>query len=640
MSVVVNCPTCGKRYELTESLAGRKARCSGCGQIFRVPGGSMGAESASDPEGPDRRGLTSARPAPGHQDTSWLEEGAEVAKSMPPPMRRSRTARASSGPSLGLLLGLGAGGAAIVGVIVGLLVLNSGSGARPEPGEAPHQAQAHDAAAPSLTERFLGAVTGHDPLTDAAGYPQLGPLLPPCLPPPPLRDLSSHERQTRLAIGFLGQMNNVLATVHNVASLKSAAEQLKSQAEQMGNAMRQNAPTFRPTAAEDAELAHRLASDIRKEMDRFRGESIRISTVPGLGLAGVQLLSLVTRLSIPLEQSLKRAEGFKPQTGAAPYAEIYVQLQNADDAVVFHQKLRSLLEGATGIQASYQSETRRASYRVWPVDDAHAFSRKIAFGKATVKERNIFVVANPVSPGDVAAAREAEKKEEDARQTAFRAASSGENPNDPKPPAGADEVTKALFGLRAASPERRKQSVQQLYDLSRKEERRAEVTKQLMPFLDDPDDFLVIDVMRSMARWRTENTVPALIKKLDHPSYGVRWKAEEILGKIGDARAAGPLADHLKEDGIAVEPALRELGPAAEPALIALLRNPDADLRRQACDILRDNGGKDSLAAMMSLPPDRDPLVQMAAGSAMQSIRKRVGPVSLPKKSSVKSRVR
>ncbi|MGC8640120.1 MAG: HEAT repeat domain-containing protein, partial [Isosphaeraceae bacterium] len=96
----------------------------------------------------------------------------------------------------------------------------------------------------------------------------------------------------------------------------------------------------------------------------------------------------------------------------------------------------------------------------------------------------------------------------------------------------------------------------------------------------------------TMARWRTEETVPALIKKLDDSRHGVRWKAAEILGKIGDARAAGPLAEHLKQDSIATDEALRKLGPAAEPALIALLQNPDADLRRQACDFCATWAGR------------------------------------------------
>ena len=137
-----------------------------------------------------------------------------------------------------------------------------------------------------------------------------------------------------------------------------------------------------------------------------------------------------------------------------------------------------------------------------------------------------------------------------------------------------------------------------------------------------------------MAKWRNDDTVPALIKKLEHPAHGVRWKAAEILGKLGDARAAVPLTEHLKEDGIAVEPALRGLGAAAEPALIGLLSNSDPELRRGACDLLREIGGKAALEAMMSLPADRDMLVQMKARSAMKSIRDRVGPVELPKKRS------
>ena len=84
-------------------------------------------------------------------------------------------------------------------------------------------------------------------------------------------------------------------------------------------------------------------------------------------------------------------------------------------------------------------------------------------------------------------------------------------------------------------------------------------------------------------------------------------------------------------------PPCGRFGPAAEPALIALLRNPDPVLRREACDLLGDLGGKDALLAMMTLPADPDPLVQLKARSAMQSLRNRVGPVSLPKKSSKKS---
>jgi predicted Zn finger-like uncharacterized protein len=628
MSIALKCPSCGKRYELEDSLAGKKVRCSGCQQTFRI--GSMG---------PAQRPVIKKDEAAEPIDHSWLSDGAQASESQPPPIRRRMTV-GSSGPSLGLLIGLGASGAMIVGVISGLLVVNSGPRAVPEPAKAKERSIA-DRSTPSLTDRILGAVSGTpEPSTDAASYPQIGPLLPPLLPPPPLRDLSAHERQTRIAISYLGQLNSILATVHDSASLKAAGVDLKSRGDQMGTEMRRNEPSFRLTAAEEAELLRRLTGEIRREMDRFRQESLRISTVPGLGIAGAQLVALVSRMSIPMELALKRSESFKQPTGPAPYAEVYVQLARGDDEIVCRQRLRGLLEGATGIQSSSKSDTRRASYRVWPVSDIRAFSRKISFGKATVKDRSIFLVADPISAADVAAAREAEKKEEEGRKAAALAASSHEAPNDPKPPVGADDVTKALYGLRSSRQNRRKDAVRQLDDLAPTDERRVEVMKQLLPLLDDTDDFFVIDVMHSMARWRTDEIVPALIKKLDHPSHGVRWKAEEILGKLGDARAAEPLAKHLKEDGIAAAPALRALGPAAEPALISLLTHPDPDMRRHACDILKDLGGKEALQAMMALPADRDGLVRMAAGSAMQAIRQRVGPVALPKKGSAKGKSR
>jgi hypothetical protein len=629
MSIALKCPSCGKPYELEDSLAGKKVRCSGCQQIFRI--GSSGRE---------QRPMVEREEAAEQIDRSWLTEAARASETVPQPLRRTRTAGAVGGAPLGLLIGLGASGAVIVGVVVGLLIVNSSPRAAPEPAKAKEPSSTNQSA-PSLTDRILGAVTGTDNASkDTASYPPIGPLLPPLLPPPPLRDLSAHERQTRIAISYLGQLNDVLASVHDAASLKAAAEPLKSRGEQMGNEMRQNEPGFHLTAAEEAELLRRLAGDIRREMDRFRRESLRITTVPGLGPAGAQLVALVSRMSIPMELALKRAEIFKGSSGPQPYAEVYVQLASGDDEIVCRQRLRALLEGNAGFQSSFQSDSRRASYRVWPISDVRAFSKRMTFGKTTVKGRSIFLAADPVSAAEVAAARDAEKKEEEGRKAAALAASSNEAPNDPKPPAGADEVTKALFGLRSSRQNRRKEAVRQLDNLAPANERRGEVTKQLLLLLDDTDDFFVIDVMHSMARWRTEDTVPALIKKLDHPSFGVRWKTEEILGKIGDPRAAEPLAKHLKEDGIAAAPALRALGPAAEPALISLLAHPDADMRRQACDILKDQGGKDALLAMMALPADRDPSVQLAARTAMQAIRQRVGPVALPKKNSPKGKAR
>ena len=35
--IIANCRFCGKEYRMRSSAAGRKARCSTCGEVFQVP---------------------------------------------------------------------------------------------------------------------------------------------------------------------------------------------------------------------------------------------------------------------------------------------------------------------------------------------------------------------------------------------------------------------------------------------------------------------------------------------------------------------------------------------------------------------------------------------------------------------------
>lgn len=647
------CPGCGRRSSLDSSHVGKKLRCKGCEHIFVVS--AAATESVLDPDVARGQGVATGGKTSGAGrarsrsqaeafnepgapvDTSWLADGADgegAVKPAPPVPRRTRSASNGDGPSLNLLIGLGAGGVVLVSLAIGLIVHNGGRGAAPRTRVKPSGEKRQ--AAPGLFDQVVGSFTGSSSDPVAADYPNPGPLPPPLLPPPPLRDLSEHERQARSAVAAIDRMAGILATVHDESSLKSVGEQLQSHAKQMSDDSRQNPPPFRPTPAEDAEVARRIADDMRKAIDRTRQESLRISRIPGLGIAGTQLLGLINRLSTPAELALKRAENFKASNGPAPYAEVYIQLHDDADTVVFQREFEELVEGESdkGIQSTVQSH--RASFRVWPVYDLEAFSQKIPRGKATVKGRRIFVKADPIPAAELAAAKEALKQSQDARSAAFEAArTSPEEANDPQPPPDADDLTKALFALRSSRPGKRAEGVDHLARMTPSDERRDEVHKQLVALLTADDGFFVNKVMKAMVQWRTDETVPALIKVLDRSEFGVRWEAEEILGKLGDPRAAEPLAARLKEDGIKVEPALRALGSAAEPALIALLRNPDSHVRAVSCRLLKDVGGKEALETMMTLPADSDFGVQVTARDAMQTIRNRVGPISIPKKTGV-----
>jgi hypothetical protein len=59
--------------------------------------------------------------------------------------------------------------------------------------------------------------------------------------------------------------------------------------------------------------------------------------------------------------------------------------------------------------------------------------------------------------------------------------------------------------------------------------------------------------------------------------------------------------------------------------VIPLLRSPDPDLRRKACEVLKFIGGQETLRVMQSLPNDPDLGVRMKATEASNAIITRVG---------------
>lgn len=621
MKIQVACPECLRSAGLDSSLVGKKVRCKGCGHVFKVVEDESEADAAPD--------------------SSWLDDGADGEAAEPAPTI-PRGASAAGGPPLGLMIGLGAGGALLLSLVVGFFVFGGGRAAAPEPNRQPE---------PGLFDRAVTAVTGYDSATDPAKYPDLGPLPPPLLAPSAPRDLSAHERQSRMIIAAIDRMTGILATAHDPASLKATGERLQDESRRFTDEMRQNPPPFPLSIAERDEVARRTAGEIRQAVARLEQETKRISKLPGLDVAGIQLTGLIHELAAPLEADLRRAESApEPQSGPPPYAEIFVQLQSADDADFFRRWLNKTLEEdgrPMGFQGSVltQGDSPRASYRVWPVDSPQTFARQIPFSQARVEGRQIFLKAEQVPSAELAAAQDAlrqveedRERESEARAAEFRVKMGGprDDPNDPAAPPDADELTRALFATRSSNAGKRKRGVDEILKAEPDDARRDEVHKQLAALLADPDIFFVDDVMKAMVRWRTDETAPALAKMLNHSNFAVRGESAELLGELRDPRAAEPLAARLKEDAFQAAPALKKLGPAAEPALIPRLRDPDPEVRAQACKILEVVGGKDALEAMMSLPADSNFHVQVAARNAMRAISARVGPVAPPGKNSAK----
>jgi len=71
--------------------------------------------------------------------------------------------------------------------------------------------------------------------------------------------------------------------------------------------------------------------------------------------------------------------------------------------------------------------------------------------------------------------------------------------------------------------------------------------------------------------------------------------------------------------------ALIAYGSAAEKTVLGLLRNPDVFVRREACQILKQIGTKESLRPLVILANSNDGLASMAAREAAQAIQARGG---------------
>jgi hypothetical protein len=345
---------------------------------------------------------------------------------------------------------------------------------------------------------------------------------------------------------------------------------------------------------------------------------------PALGLAPIRRL-----------QPAPGTQGFVSRDPKAQYQRLVAQY-GAKAVLVLFAGLPSNSDPALGVTTRDVSEALNKRVRAlaptatnWmsltidndsgialaPVDDVQALAASIDFGEVTTLNSVIHIAISkeyiasvprlPVEP------------------MAAAVAPSHIGP-EPEIPADADPVTRSLIQLKSPDIGRRKEAIQRL-GRTAPGDRLEEVVAALLPLLDHDDGFLVNDAVKALAVWRSPTAVPALIARTSDDRFFVRKEAIKTLGKYKDARAVEPIADRLKDDGFEAEAALKEIGSIAEPALIDRLKSADSEIRRKACDILKELGGKETLEAMRSMPADPEFGVRVAAQAAMKQIAARVG---------------
>jgi HEAT repeat protein len=150
----------------------------------------------------------------------------------------------------------------------------------------------------------------------------------------------------------------------------------------------------------------------------------------------------------------------------------------------------------------------------------------------------------------------------------------------------------------------------------------------------DPDDTVRHAALTILANHGGKEQVPLLIKALNDPDAAMRTTIARGLGRIKDPRAIEPLANLLatapsdqpyfrpnRENAVA--DALVQIGPAAEPAALALLKEKNIETRCQACDILKQIGTKKSLGPLKDQTVNPSKELSEAAAEACRAIQSR-----------------
>jgi HEAT repeats len=289
-----------------------------------------------------------------------------------------------------------------------------------------------------------------------------------------------------------------------------------------------------------------------------------------------------------------------------------------DVSEAIRERAPALAPGAN--RFSWISRNNTSVLMMAPVDDIPALASRIDFGTASVRGNQIAV---QVSAEYVASVPRLPAEQPNAAIDEGRPRRNRE----PEIPADADAVTRSLIQLNSPEIHTKQDGLKRLMRTP-PDDRLAEVVQAVTSLLDDDDGWLVGDAIKVLVIWKSPDAVPALIKRTSDNRFTVRHETIKALGKLKDPRGVEPVIMQIKDDGFQVEDALKEMGPIAEPALIERLTNPDSDVRRRVCAILKAIGGKETLKAMQALPPDPEFSVQVAAKDAISAIVLRVGPLS------------
>jgi hypothetical protein len=646
-TIVINCPGCGKRYELSGTLAGKKSRCRQCGEVFAI---ATPQAAVRQPETltmtllPEEPSTTPPQAPPESYWESVLADDTGDAQEqkgrkpadyddfeLPSPTRPAAGSRKSkrTGRDTGI-------GVAISGWFsVALLVLLAGAYGSGSLGLL-SKSQVRGFVGVSLMLTMLACailiIWGTIWLVVVAFREDAGcGLMFLFVPFYQLYYIWTRMAETK---GPASMVAVAYFVIIGFAILGPTVDPDRG-----GGAIGDLAASAGPAAVASSQPPGLNPNNAVPD-GLLTGEGIRKPFGPGPG-PGFGLRKGGVRRNIPIpgppvitpDQFANQIEAINSRYGNKAVILVFTGIPtNSDPAkgvtgddviAVISQRVKALVPAIETVMA-LGTDNHKALI-VAPVDNPPALARSIRFGKATLqRDTRIRVDLSPEFLARVT--RRAEQPASAPQQPAVSARPAPRSEAEIPIPADADPIVKSLLQLKSADMGKKKDAIHRL-ERTTPDKRLDEVVAALLQLLDDDDGFLVNDAIKALVVWRSPAVLPALIQRANDNRFFVRKEAVKALGKFKDERAVEAIIPHFKEDGFESEAALKEIGPMAEPSVIGLLQNADPHVRRTACNILRQIGGAETVRAMRAIPPDPDLGVRMAAKGAAEAIVARVGPV-------------
>lgn len=156
-------------------------------------------------------------------------------------------------------------------------------------------------------------------------------------------------------------------------------------------------------------------------------------------------------------------------------------------------------------------------------------------------------------------------------------------------------------------------------------ERRTEIAQAVEPLLQHDEWTVRQQAAAVLTTWGVPQNTTALIAALSDDNFVVRRDAIKALAKLPSKQAAEAIVSVYGKDAHDAKAALIAIGPAAEGAVLTLIKHKHWIYRGDACEILGKIGSEASLADLRSAQKETNGLVKHRARDAVAAIEARDG---------------